>query len=128
MGFRHGAYGSVWKVESISPTLTKAQLSISRKNRDGEYEQEFSSFVAFIGTSAASKAARLTDKDRIKLGDVDVSTKYDKEKKVLYTNFKIFSFETEDEFNGGKSENKSEASVETKNEPDLEIDDSNLPF
>ena len=99
MGFRKDAYATVWKVESISPTLTKAQLSISRKNREGEYEQDFGSYVAFIGTAAAAKAARLTDKDRIKLGDIDVSTKYDKEKKIMYTNFKIFSFETEAEFN-----------------------------
>lgn len=124
MGFRKDAYATVWKVESISPTLTKAQLSISRKNRDGEYEQDFGSYVAFIGTSAAAKAARLTDKDRIKLGDIDVSTKYDKEKKIMYTNFKIFSFETEDEFNGNKATPK----AEEKNEPELEIDDSNLPF
>lgn len=126
MGFRSGAYASVWRVESISPTLTKAQLSISRKNKDGDYEQDFGSYVAFIGTAAAAKAARLTDKDRIKLGDVDVSTKYDKEKKIMYTNFKVFSFETEDEFNGTK--NNAEAKAEAKNEPELEIDDSNLPF
>lgn len=124
MGFRKDAYASVWRVESISPTLTKAQLSISRKNKDGEYETDFGAYVAFIGTAAAAKAARLNDKDRIKLGDVDVSTKYDKEKKIMYTNFKVFSFETEDEFNGVKAAPK----AEEKNEPDLEIDDSNLPF
>ncbi len=124
MGFRKDAYATVWRVESISPTLTKAQLSISRKNKDGEYEQDFGSYVAFIGTAAAAKAARLTDKDRIKLGDVDVSTKYDKEKKIMYTNYKVFSFETEDEFNGAKATPK----PEEKNEPELEIDDSNLPF
>ena len=124
MGFRKDAYASVWRVESISPTLTKAQLSISRKNKDGEYETDFGAYVAFIGTAAAAKAARLNDKDRIKLGDVDVSTKYDKEKKIMYTNFKVFSFETEDEFNGAKATPK----AEEKNEPDLEIDDSNLPF
>ena len=128
MGFRKDAYATVWRVESISPTLTKAQLSISRKNKDGEYEQDFGSYVAFIGTAAAAKAARLTDKDRIKLGDIDVSTKYDKEKKIMYTNFKIFSFETEEEFNADKSEAKTGAKAEEKNEPDLEIDDSNLPF
>lgn len=126
MGFRKDAYATVWKVEPISPTLTKAQLSISRKNKDGEYEQDFGSYVAFIGTSAAAKAARLTDKDRIKLGDVDVSTKYDKEKKIMYTNFKVFSFETMAEANGDKPEHTNKA--EEKTEPEIEIDDSNLPF
>ena len=33
-----------------------------------------------------------SEKDRIKLGDVDVTTRYDKSKSASYTNFNIYSF------------------------------------
>lgn len=94
MGFRTGAYCKVWAIEPKSDVCTKIRLSNSRKDkRTGEYEQDFSGFVNFIGTAAASKAAKLKEGDRIKLGDVDVSSKYDGEKKVTYYNFKAFSFD-----------------------------------
>ena len=97
MGFRTGNFCTVWSVESISDVNTKARISVSRKNKQtGEYETDFSGFVNFIGTAAASKAAKLHERDRIKLGDVDVTTRYDKEKNVTYTNYKIFSFEQPD--------------------------------
>lgn len=97
MGFRKDSYATVWSVESVSDTMTKARISISRKNRNtNEYETDFSGFVSFIGSAVATKALALKERDRIKLGDVDVSNKYDKEKNVTYTNFKIFSFESPD--------------------------------
>lgn len=100
MGFRNGSFATVWSVERISDTLTKGRISINRKNKNtGEYEQDFGGFVSFIGTACASKALRLKEKDRIKLGDVDVSNKYDKEKKITYTNFNVFGFQMADEVN-----------------------------
>jgi hypothetical protein len=97
MGFRTGNFCTVWSVEPISDTNTKARISVSRKNKmTGEYETDFSGFVNFVGTAAASKALSLKERDRIKLGDVDVTTRYDKEKKVEYVNYKIFSFEQPD--------------------------------
>lgn len=82
MGFRTGAYAKVWEVTPMSDTSTKVRLSVSRKNKQtNEYEQDFSGFVLAIGTAAAKKAACLKEGERIKLGDVDVTTKYDKEKK-----------------------------------------------
>ena len=83
MGFRTGAFAKVWEVTPMSDTSTKVRMSISRKNKQsGEYEQDFSGFVLAIGTAAAKKAAGLKEGNRIKLGDVDVTTKYDKEKKI----------------------------------------------
>lgn len=64
----------------------------------GEYETDFSGFVSFLGSAAARKAAGLKERDRIRLGDVDVNNRYDKEKQITYTNFNVFSFETQDEF------------------------------
>lgn len=97
MGFRTGAYCTVWEVTPEREFSTKLQISISRKNKDGEYEQDFSGFVYANGTGAAKKAAQLQKQDRIRLGDVDVTTTYNKEKKVTYTNYKVYSFATSDD-------------------------------
>lgn len=126
MGFRTGAWAKVWEVTPMSDTGTKLRMSISRKNKQGEYEQDFSGFVLAVGTAVAHKAAGLKEGDRIKLGDVDVSTKYDHEKKVTYTNFKLFSFDTE---NGGNASGGSGGNTESQPPVDEgELDDSRLPF
>lgn len=124
MGFRSGAWATVWEVKPISNTATDIRISISRKDKDsGEYVQDFSGFVRCIGTAAASKAAKLQERDRIKLGDTDVSTNYNKEKGVTYTNFKMFSFELPDE-----SSDSRPASY-TREVDDGEVQkDSPLPF
>lgn len=127
MGFRSGAYCTVWEVNPISDVNTKARISISRKSRQtGEYETDFSGFVYFIGTAAAKKAACLKEKDRIKLGDVDLSNKYDSEKKVTYYNPKIFSFETQEEYEG--TVQQSEEPSPKKPVDDGEVDEERLPF
>ena len=52
MGFRKDTFATVWSVEPTSDTMTKARISISRKNRQtGEYETDFSGFVSFVGSS-----------------------------------------------------------------------------
>lgn len=127
MGFRKEAFATIWSVESTSDTLTEARISISRKNKQtGEYDTDFSGFVRFVGTAAAKKAAGLKEKDRIRLGDVDVTNKYDKEKNITYTNYKIFSFETQNEIDGGSR--NTESSEPKKPVDDGEVDDDRLPF
>ena len=97
MGFRNGAFCKIWDVAPISDTSTKARISISVKDKQtGEYKDDFGGYVMFIGTANAQKAAKLVKGARIKLGDVDVSTRYDAERKTTYTNFKVFSFEDPD--------------------------------
>ena len=124
MGFRKDAWATCWGVEPKTETVTQVRLSTSRKDRQtGEYVQDFSGYVSFMGTSAASKAARLKEKDRIKLGDVEVTTKYDATKHVTYTNFKCYNFEMPDEDGDGHAN--------TNNEFDGELlppDEDNLPF
>lgn len=125
MGFRTGAYAKIWKVEPFSDTSTKLRISISRKNKQsGEYEQDFSGFVSAIGTAAAKKAACLKEGDKIKLGDVDVTTSYNKDKNITYTNYKIFSFDLEE-----NSDTAPKATTEPQPSVDSgEIDDARLPF
>lgn len=97
MGFRTGAYATVWQVEPKSDRATKVRISISKKNRDsGEYEQDFSGYVSFVGTANAAAALKLREKDRIKLGDVDVTTFYKADTKTTYTNYACFNFEVVD--------------------------------
>lgn len=119
MGFRKDSYATVWSVETVSDTLTKARVSISRKNKNtGEYEQDFSGYVSFVGTAAAAKAAKLKEKDRVKLGDVDVSNRYDKEKGKEYTTFKVFSFELQDGSPSSAPAINNPVSVVDSGEPD----------
>ena len=129
MGFRTGSYATIWGVvESISDTKTKARISISRRNKmTGEYNTDFSGFVEFIGTSAANKALTLKERDRIKLGDIDVSNKYDKEKNITYVNYNVFSFDIQN-----VTSDNTESPVNTEDFQSLvgdgEFDDSGLPF
>lgn len=126
MGFRKDAWATCWGVEVKSDTMTQVRLSTSRKDKQsGEYTQDFSGFVAFVGTAAAKKAAALKEKDRIKLGDVEVTTKYDDEKKVTYTNYKCYNFETQDE---GGSSSAPASSAEPQPSVDEGVDDDRLPF
>lgn len=121
MGFHNGAFASVWSVEPGKGNFTKVRLSISRKGQNGQYEQDFAGFCTFI-SQAHAKAACLKEKDRIKLGDIDVSTSYDKKKKKEYVNYKVFDFETADAVN-------KQSSTQVANNPtEGENDESEPPF
>ena len=94
MSFRNNAYATVWEVTPKTATITSARISTSRKDKETDkYETDFSGFVSFLGTAAASKALSLKKEDRIKLLDVAVTSKYDKEQNKTYTNFNVFDFE-----------------------------------
>ena len=125
MGFKKDAYATVWSTEVISDTLTKCKLSINRKNRQtNEYETDFSGFVKFYGTANAQKASKLNARDRIRLGDVDVSNRYDKEKKVEYIDYKVFNFETLEQNNNAESVASNKIEAASEGEPE----NSGLPF
>ena len=109
-------------------------MSISRKLPDTEeYETEFSGAVDFFGTAVANKAAKLKRGDRILLTSVDVSQKYDKEKKIMYWNPKVFDFKMADDVetdSGGSSSSGSSSRRRTQEayEGENEADDDGLPF
>lgn len=125
MGFRTGAFTKLWSIEPVRDTITKARVSISKKNKNtGEYESEFDGFIAFVGTAAASKAAKLKEGDRIKLGDVDVTRKYDKEKQKEYINFNVFSFEIAD----SKTSSSPPTVERTESVDSGEVETDDLPF
>ena len=128
MGFRTGAFCKVWEVTPVSDTNVKVRISTSKKNKQtNEYEQDFSGFANIVGSVPAKNAASLKAGDRIKLGDVDVTTRYVAEKKTTYTNYRIFSFETIDGPNAGSAHHEDH----TDPQPTVdsgEVDDSRLPF
>ena len=122
MGFRTNTFAMVWETKPTSDTLTRARISVSRKDKtSGEFVQDFTGFVSFVGTACAAKAAKLKAKDRIKLGEVDVTNRYDKEKNVTYTNYNVYSFEmANDKGTSAPAKNASRTPVD-------ELSD-NLPF
>lgn len=92
MGFKTGAYATVWEVVP-SEKFTKIRISTSHKNKDtGEYDQDFSGYVGLFG-DAGRMANKLKVRDRIKLGDVDVRTTYNKTTKQEYVNYNMYTFD-----------------------------------
>lgn len=92
MGLRQGAFAKVWKMENKGK-YTVAEMSTSKKNKEtGKYDTDWSSkFVKLIGT-AHNQAQQLKEGDSVKIDAFEVTSNYDKEKKIMYTNFAIFSF------------------------------------
>lgn len=123
MGFRTGAYATVWSVEAGKGNFQKVRISISRKNKEDVYEQDFSGFCTFIG-HANAKATKLKEKDRIKIGDVDVCSHYDKESKKEYVNYKVFDFEFAED-----KKNTDKPNVTNGDNPtDGDVGEDNCPF
>lgn len=125
MGFRKDAYATVWEVKPKSDLCTTIRLSTSKKNKETEqYETDFSGFVSFIGTNAAKKAANLAERDRIKIGDCDVTTYYDKQTQRSFTNYRVFDFENASESKSNSVTAKEQAAI-TEVEETVE---EGLPF
>ncbi len=97
MAFRNNAYATVWSIEPGRGNFTKCRISTSRKNKEtDQYEQDFSGFITMIG-QAHAKAQNLRERDRIKLLDIDVTSRYDKERAREYINFNCFDFAMADQ-------------------------------
>lgn len=130
MAFKQDGYATVWKIEDKG-NYTNVQLSTSKKNKlTDKYETDFSAMgVRFIGT-AHKEASTLSEKDRIKIGSCEVSNNYDKEKKITYTNYCVFSFEKADDTKPvSKTETKTETKAKTVEKPaETTESEEQLPF
>lgn len=140
-GFKNGAWAKCWgTVESKSENISTARISISARIRNSEeYEQKFSGYVSFIGSSCASRALRIKDGDRIRLKDVEVQSKYVKEQNKTYYNFVIRAFETVSEYEASKgygvspSQSSGTSSYDdpvpsTVDDGELDVTSDKLPF
>lgn len=126
MSFRNNAYATVWEVTPKTATITSARISTSRKDKETDkYETDFSGFVSFLGTAAASKALSLKKEDRIKLLDVAVTSEYNKEQNKMYTNFKVFDFELATK---GNSTQAPKTNSTEKEVDGGEVEAEDLPF
>lgn len=131
MGFRNGAYATCWQHENKSDKWTKLRISVSRKNQEtGQYEEEFAGWVDCIGTACAQKAARLKERDRIRLLKTDVRTSKrtgDDGNTKWFTNFVLTEFEMADGSGstGQTQQNSSKRAYEGENDPS---DNGDLPF
>lgn len=128
MGFKQGAFMTVWEVKPTkSDAVTRVRLSSSKKNKKtDEYEQDFSGFCSFLG-SAAKDAMKLRSKDKIKIGDCEVTTRYDQSKQQMYTDFKIFGFEMANG-TGAAGSTTAKKTAAKKSAAYDEPDDDNCPF
>lgn len=141
MGFRTNAYAKVWKIEKGDGNFWVAEMSTSKKmKKDGKdvlkdgkpvYNTDWSNkFTRLVGT-AAQEAEGISDGDTIKIGECEVTNKWDAEKKVMYTNYVIYSFEMPED-NGSKPA-KSTSNQRMKSKKDYveipdDIDEGELPF
>lgn len=90
MGFRTGSFATVWETRERNGRV-EARMSINRKDQSGNYVNDWGDWVTLFGSAKDLLGAPA--KTRIKLGDIDVSNRYDKEKKTTYVNYKVFSYE-----------------------------------
>lgn len=128
MGFRSGAYAKCWSIRPVTDTMTKINISTSKKNKQTDkYEKDFSDFVACIGTAVAKKALSLKEGDTIVLGDVEVTKSYGDDGKPTFTNYKVYSFDIAE----SKGKPSSAASSQKKVDEGIDynpVEDSKLPF
>lgn len=130
MGFKNGAFAKVWSVEpGESGKYVKARISISRKNPEGGYNQEFSGFVTLVGEANNAARKSLNAGDRIKIGGTDVTTRYDKNTQKEYINYLVFSYEKEVDRMNMPAESPAEpAHVEAVESTPESPESTDLPF
>lgn len=101
MGFRTGAYASVFSVKRGNGNYYDVNITTSHKDRSsGNYVRDFGAFVRFV-SDAANVVARFDGKSskdngnrplaRIRLGDIDTTNTYNAAKGITYTNHVVFT-------------------------------------
>lgn len=103
MGFRTGAYASVFSVKRGNGNYYDVNITTSHKDRSsGNYVRDFGAFVRFAGDAAnvVAKFDGKSSKDngnrplaRVRLGDVDTTNTYNAAKGITYTNHVVFTCE-----------------------------------
>lgn len=121
--FSNGSYLKIWEEKRASDKYADVRATTSRKNTNGEYEQDFNGFVRLAG-KAFTQYKSAGDKPSLKIARCGVTQTYDKDKKTNFTNFLVFEFE-----DGGNttSNNGSSKPAQTASIPDS-LDDEELPF
>lgn len=108
------SYVTVWDVQADEKKV-RAQVSSSSKSTEGQWVQDFSDYLTFIG-DAKEAAAKLQRRDRIKINKCKVTNTYDREKKRTYYNFTVLDFELAD--NAGQSKSQTKPKAVAAEDPD----------
>lgn len=137
MGFKNGCYATAWtdkqtqKVVNIYDKYAEVQVSTSKKNANARngYETDFSARVRFIGRAFEKICTlALAEKDKLKLLEVETTSKYDAQKQRTFTNFICWEFEPAD----GKPTTPRQPEVIERTDNGTyslgDINDSDLPF
>ena len=147
MGFRDGAFATVWEITEERNNFAKVRISTRRKDKKTEeYITDFSGFVSFVG-NAFKKIDDIRDtlgdhgRCRIKLSACDVSSRYDKAAGREYINFTVFDFtfpqengSGDDNKSSGKKADNAKTACKTKTSPppleddDETNDEESVPF
>ncbi len=113
MGLKNNGFATVWEHEEGKGNFHTGRISTSRKIKDGEYMDDFSAYVHFVG-KAKDKISKLPNEMlRIKVLSFEVNNKYDKEKQQERTYYAIFDFEVVEK---NKDKKKSNSNNSTKND------------
>lgn len=94
MNITINSYVKVWEVKAGRTGFVDARVSTQRKNKDGEYKQDFSGYMSFWAGKDGTATKDLVAGCSIKPGaKATEESRYDKEKKREYRNILVFEFE-----------------------------------
>ena len=127
--FSNNAYVKIWKIEKGNGNYFTAQMSTSTKNMGGEYEKDWSDGRVRLVGNAAKQAEKISAGDTRQIASCGVTNRYDKDKKITYTNYTIFSF-VDDNTQNSKQQGKTTTQKKSNdfiNVPDSSTDEE-LPF
>lgn len=121
--FGNGSWVKIWKCEKGNGNYYIANMTTSKKGQDGKYEQDWGDGrVRLVGT-AAKQAEKIKNGDRMQIENCGVTNTYNKEKKIVYTNYVVFAFTNSEDKGSGKS-----AQTKTKAAASVNEEDEDLPF
>lgn len=133
MGLKNGAFCTVWRLNNgdnkmvdLKEKYCDIMISINKKNSQGNFEKDFSGKLRCLGNALkVIKGLSLSEKDRLKLLEIEVSNKYDKNTRKTYTNYICWDLEP------AEIAKKNDNSVEILNDEPVSpfnITDDVLPF
>ncbi len=136
MGFRQGAYATLWRVGEKNGAVS-VQLSTSYKKKDStEYVVDWQGWATckFDAETFAKSITKPIPENgiRVRIGNCEVKNKYDAEKKIMYTNYEVLGLE-DASFNNNSNGMKSTGNYSAKPKsaaPQYAPDDNDvqLPF
>lgn len=137
MGYKNNCFATAWtdkqtqKVVNIYDKYAEVLMTTSKKNANARngYETDFSGRVRFIGRAFEKiRTMALAEKDKLKLLEVETTSRYDTQKQRQFTNFICWDFEPAD----GKPTAPRQPEVIERNDKGTyslgDISDDMLPF